>query len=277
MRIRTRTINGIHMQLLQQLPVRRNFWALCNRRRWTRNAKLRMCFRYSIKASRDALISSSYIHRRKLTIMKVCDEVSQITTHVTHMNSAMEEGEKRKILTWLSPVDYGPQQSDHFSRRQEGTGQWLLDSDPFQQWLEQSKTTLFCQGIPGAGKTIMASIVVNYLGIKFKDDCHVAVAYIFCNFRRQNEQTSTDLLTSLLKQLACQTPTLPKCLKNLFGNHKNQQTRPTSDEIWTALHTIGSSYEKVFIVIDALDECQVSEVGVLSSWLSFLDCRMQLP
>ena len=64
----------------------------------------------------------------------------------------MEEGEKRKILTWLSPVDYGPQQSDHFSRRQEGTGQWLLDSDPFQQWLEQSKTTLFCQGIPGAGK-----------------------------------------------------------------------------------------------------------------------------
>ncbi|GMG37995.1 unnamed protein product [Aspergillus oryzae] len=160
---------------------------------------------------------------------------------------------ERKAKDVLQILNKG---NDHFSRRQEGTGQWLLDSDPFQQWLEQSKTTLFCQGIPGAGKTIMASIVVNYLGIKFKDDCHVAVAYIFCNFRRQNEQTSTDLLTSLLKQLACQTPTLPKCLKNLFGNHKNQQTRPTSDEIWTALHTIGSSYEKVFIVIDALDECQ---------------------
>jgi hypothetical protein len=38
---------------------------------------------------------------------------------------------------------------------------WLLDSDEFQKWLKQSGQTMFCPGILGVGKTILASIVVD--------------------------------------------------------------------------------------------------------------------
>jgi hypothetical protein len=69
----------------------------------------------------------------------------------------------RVIINWHSSVDHATQQSDFISRRQEGTGQWLLNSDEFQAWLNKSKQTLFCPGIPGAGKTMITSIVVNYL------------------------------------------------------------------------------------------------------------------
>jgi hypothetical protein len=41
--------------------------------------------------------------------------------------------------------------------------EWLLDSDEFQTCLDTDKQTLFCPGIPGAGKTILSSIVVDYL------------------------------------------------------------------------------------------------------------------
>ncbi|KAF7546388.1 hypothetical protein G7Z17_g8463 [Cylindrodendrum hubeiense] len=40
-----------------------------------------------------------------------------------------------QILEWLTPVDYGPQQSDYLKKRQPGTGQWLLDSTTFKRFL----------------------------------------------------------------------------------------------------------------------------------------------
>jgi hypothetical protein len=42
------------------------------------------------------------------------------------------EQEQDIILNWLTPIDYATQQSDFIGRRQEGTGQWLLDSAKFQ-------------------------------------------------------------------------------------------------------------------------------------------------
>jgi hypothetical protein len=65
------------------------------------------------------------------------------------------ERERNEILSWLNAIDYGPQQSDHLRRRQPGTGQWLLNSAEFQTWLETDKQTLFCSGIPGAGKVLL--------------------------------------------------------------------------------------------------------------------------
>ena len=74
-----------------------------------------------------------------------------------------DDQERQAIIDWLSPVDYTSQQSDFIGRRQAGTGQWLFGSEEFQAWLNKNKLTLFCPGIPGAGKTMITSIVVNHL------------------------------------------------------------------------------------------------------------------
>ena len=51
------------------------------------------------------------------------------------------------IINWLAAIDYGPQQSDFISRRQEGTGQWLLDSKKFKNWVNGTEKVLWCPGI----------------------------------------------------------------------------------------------------------------------------------
>ena len=94
------------------------------------------------------------------------------------------------------PIDYAPQQNDYIRRRQPGTGQWLLDSAEFQRWLYTGKQTLFCPGIPGAGKTILTSIVVDELTTRFGNDRIIGIAYVYCNFRRQHEQKADDLLAN---------------------------------------------------------------------------------
>jgi Cdc6-like AAA superfamily ATPase len=169
----------------------------------------------------------------------------------------LDKQEDIEVLNWLTSIDYGPQQRDSIGRRQPGTGQWLLDSTEYQAWLKTSKQTLFCPGIPGAGKTIMTSIVVNYLqkGSNQKR-LNAGIAYLYCNFRSQYEQTPESLLASLLKQLVQGQPSVPDNVKALHSQHKRRQSRLSLDEIAIALHSIIGLYPRTFIIIDALDECQ---------------------
>ncbi|MCJ1255063.1 hypothetical protein MMC24_002879 [Lignoscripta atroalba] len=115
--------------------------------------------------------------------------------------------------------------------------------------------------MPGAGKTIMVSIVIDYLYNRYRNDNSVGTAYLYCNFRRQDEQKPVDLLACLLKQLLSDLPNIPMSVRRLYENHKDTKTRPSFDEISKELHSMVGAYSKCFIVVDALDECQVSEGG----------------
>lgn len=170
-----------------------------------------------------------------------------------------DDQESRTVLDWLTPADYALQQSDCINRRQAGTGQWLIDSAEFKVWVENNKQTLFCPGIPGAGKTILTSIVVEELTDRFGNDKSIGIAYLYCNFRQQDEQKAEELLASLVKQLAQSRSSLPESVKSLYDKHKEKRTRPGFDEISRALQSVAAMYSRVIIVIDALDECQASD------------------
>ncbi|KAF8856795.1 hypothetical protein BDZ45DRAFT_593729 [Acephala macrosclerotiorum] len=171
----------------------------------------------------------------------------------------LDRQERLEILNWLTPIDYAPQQTEYIRRRQPGTGQWFLDSEEYQTWLNTNKQTLFCPGIPGAGKTILTSIVVDDLNALFNAEPSIGIAYLYCNFRQRGEQKAKDLLASLLQQLSQKQSPLPDSVKALYYYHKKEDTRPSLDEISKALHSVASIYSRVFIIVDALDECQVSD------------------
>lgn len=158
-------------------------------------------------------------------------------------------------MEWLAPIDYGPQQSDYLKRQQPCTGQWFLASKEFQTWLKTGGRTLFCPGIPGAGKTILTSIVVDHVSTKFPKGFNVGIAYLYCNFRRQGEQTITHFLSSLLKQLVQEQPSIPEVVQMLYNRHKDRSTLPSCSELSDTLLAVVTSYKRVFIIVDALDEC----------------------
>lgn len=47
---------------------------------------------------------------------------------------------------WLSPLNFGPTQSDTFGRRQSGIGEWLLVDERFQSWIRGDTKYLWCHG-----------------------------------------------------------------------------------------------------------------------------------
>ncbi|KAF3062635.1 putative ankyrin repeat protein [Trichoderma lentiforme] len=188
----------------------------------------------------------------------VRDIIKEVHNAVTHIKAKLDGKDDIEILDWLTRTDYGPQQSDYFNRRQPETGTWFLESVEFQDWLATSKQTLFCPGIPGAGKTILASIVVDYLCSKFYNNSTVGIAFIYCNFKMQDKQKIDNLLASVLKQLAESQSCLSESIKSLYSRHKAKRTRPSINEILTVLQSVTLMYSRIFIIVDALDECQES-------------------
>ena len=113
---------------------------------------------------------------------------------------------------------------------------------------------LFCWGLPGAGKTIIAAIVIDSLETRFQTDNNVGIAYLFCDFKLQ-EQKPEELLRSLLRQLV-EERSVPDNVMDLFNRYKLKREPPLLKDISKVLSSVISSYSRVFIVVDALDECQ---------------------
>jgi Cdc6-like AAA superfamily ATPase len=162
------------------------------------------------------------------------------------------------ILEWLSPLEFGAQQHDIISRKQEGTGQWFLDSSEFKGWLEGNNKTLFCPGIPGAGKTMMAAIAIDRL-CQIAPIENIGVAFVYCNYKLQSDQSVNALLSAILTQLVQGRPSIAEPLLELYNRHSPKKTRPSLDEILTALQSTCTKYSRVHLVIDALDECTNQE------------------
>ncbi|KAJ8129558.1 hypothetical protein O1611_g4075 [Lasiodiplodia mahajangana] len=178
---------------------------------------------------------------------------------MTYMRSPLKKDEDDKILDWLSPTDYGLQQTDLSRRHQSGTGQWLLESTDYQAWIKEPNKTLFCPGIPGSGKTFLTSIVIRNLQEKFRGETGVEITYVYCSSQRQDSQNAEGLLCSLLRRLAYKNSPLPSSIRKLHSRHIQKGTTPSLDEIFRALRSTLALSSRAFIIIDALDECQVPD------------------
>jgi Cdc6-like AAA superfamily ATPase len=167
-----------------------------------------------------------------------------------------EDQGRQAILDWLAPAEHASQQSDVFGRRQAGTGQWLLNSPEFKTWSSSSGQTLFCPGIPGAGKTVLTSIIIEELNMRAQSDTSIGIAYFYFDFRRRDEQRPEKVLASILRQILQRRASLPDNVKTLYDNHNHDQMSLPIDILSKALHSVIGLYSRVFIVVDALDECQ---------------------
>ncbi|KAF4456420.1 purine and uridine phosphorylase [Fusarium albosuccineum] len=184
---------------------------------------------------------------------------------------------KELLLEWLIPNPYDSLQADLVRRRHPGTCRWFLDSEPYQNWIRATSDsklegqtrelrTLYCSGPAGAGKTFLASAVIEDLGCRFRQDAasNVGIAYIYCAYDCDEEQSTTNLLLVLLEQLLQSRPRrqprtrLPIHTRPEYGGMVDLRGEPPSlAKITGALAKAIGRCNHVFLVIDALDECEL--------------------
>ncbi|KAB5575789.1 ankyrin repeat-containing domain protein [Coniochaeta sp. 2T2.1] len=212
----------------------------------------------------DHVALSKAIHR----------DIRDIGNDVSKLRVAQETSERRVLLDWLSTLDFNPQLHDFLSKREEGSGQWFLASAEYQKWKSEPRKTLICPGVPGAGKTIMASIAIedllhHHVGTKGTEP-DIGMAYIFCSYQPQKVQRLEDLVSCLLKQLVQRSPDVPDMVDELYEKSLETGVRPPLKDMAKALQSTAERFHRVFIVVDALDELYVTDNDSLFQFLSIL-------
>ncbi|KAH6666209.1 hypothetical protein B0J14DRAFT_199342 [Halenospora varia] len=178
---------------------------------------------------------------------------------------------KQKIRHWLSSPDPSSNHNAACKARQATTGEWFLKSDEFKEWKMTSRSFLWLYGIPGCGKSVLCSTVIEEVKSQYKFSPTVAIAYFYFDFNDTKKQRHDKFTRSLIEQLALQSAKALACLESLFSHSQDGKQQPTQDALEVALQQMLDEFEETFIILDALDECKEREellllLKNLNSW-----------
>ncbi|KAI0546033.1 hypothetical protein F4679DRAFT_559170 [Xylaria curta] len=177
--------------------------------------------------------------------------------HIFKANKTAEDiSHRATVMQWLSSYNCEAEQAGYRKTRSicESPGSWLLNDSRFHNW----STPEFCSypfiwlnGIPGAGKTILASIVVDHL----QRIPGATVAYFYCKHGDERRSSFISVSRAILAQLLCQHPHLTPYFferASTSGEAVLNSTVTTKEMIRTVL----GSCDKTYIIIDGVDECK---------------------
>lgn len=182
----------------------------------------------------------------------------QAADHHAHSTRYMHGNERNEILNWLSNENYAARQQRHFASSQSGTFQWFFEDEKYKHWCKTPSTTLFCPGIPGAGKTTLTSMVIQELHTKIDKNNSSSISYVFFDYARKKEQHLTHVLASLLKQVAHQLQEIPEDVAQFHKKFTKINGFPSSAELCCTLVSLLKLQARNFIILDALDETDPS-------------------
>ncbi|KAJ7484413.1 ankyrin repeat-containing domain protein [Mycena latifolia] len=185
-----------------------------------------------------------------------------------------DSAHRDEIIQWYSPLNFFRRQADILSARQPGTGGWFLEDDIFKEWESGTCKTLWCRGIPGAGKTVLASIVIEHLRANLESES-TGVAVIYLNHKENEMQSPPNILAAVWRQLIFRKPISP-AVRTLYETHQEQRTRPSLEDAYAILSSTVKKLSRVFIVVDALDEYPEEQRDILVHFISRLGPTVNL-
>ncbi|KAL8833638.1 MAG: hypothetical protein Q9170_004159 [Blastenia crenularia] len=135
-----------------------------------------------------------------------------------------------------------------------GTCEWILSHPKFIEWVreeEESPTILWLHALPGSGKSILSSFIINHL---LKESFCV---YYFFRFGDQSRRSVSTCLRTMAYQIAEQLPQFRHVLIDIKSSSKTLE-KADPKTIWDKLF-VGILFKLKFPttmhwVIDALDE-----------------------
>lgn len=192
------------------------------------------------------------------TLLDQSNDIREMSQHMRLAEEREQARQKSEILEWLVPASTLQRHVETQRKRANNTCEWFLQSRQFQEW--QSPDTpasdLLCMGNPGVGKTVLSSFIFDHLRQKHNTEGAVVMNY-YCSHFETKTQTASHLIRTLLRQV-CQT--LERVPVAVVEFHR--ETRHNiEDVLWfqelqSVLYRTLATCDKIFLVIDALDEIE---------------------
>lgn len=189
------------------------------------------------------------------------------------METAISDTERREICSWLERTNPSSLHNAALHKHEPHTSAWLQRSSEWQKWISSTSSDrlLWVYGIPGAGKTVLASFAIEELKRHCDDiavDC--ACAYYYCHYSH-NQDEALPFLSWTISQLCRQVEQMPHQLKRL----RDRGCEPTIPELENVLELALMHVKRLYVVVDAVDESTPREGLVRLLATMSLDSRFQ--
>lgn len=101
----------------------------------------------------------------------------------------------------------------------------------------------------------LRATIIEYLTHNWKKGPGIAVVYFYFDFHNHEKQKYESLLRSLIVQLSMQCTKTPPCVEKLFSHNLSGLKQPSAKSLVSILQEVLQELQEVFVIIDALDEC----------------------
>jgi len=162
--------------------------------------------------------------------------------------------QKENILHWLEIADPRINHQQAYSTHKPGTGDWFTKGQTYQDWLAKPKSFSWLNGKAGCGKTVLSSTIIESTTAHCDENEGCVMAYFYFSFSDSTKQSYSNMLRSILAQIASQVDVIPDCLMLLSRAY--QWSSPPTDALRKTLLTLVDERFlcHVYILVDALDE-----------------------
>ncbi|KAH6916393.1 hypothetical protein BKA70DRAFT_1502416 [Coprinopsis sp. MPI-PUGE-AT-0042] len=166
---------------------------------------------------------------------------------------------------------------DMLSKATQGTGMWLVKGDKFRVWLEPNGDIkiFWGSGIPGAGKTLLASIVIEHLETLCNEtDARICVCYVYFRYSDRSGMTVRNILEILVMQTLERHPDCQPLIEQTYARHLRERTEPTEAQLLGLLHRLTKDMAITFYILDALDEAPIKIQLAVVETLASLNVKL---
>ncbi|KAI5785476.1 hypothetical protein FPQ18DRAFT_243942, partial [Pyronema domesticum] len=170
--------------------------------------------------------------------------------------------DESKCLQNLYCADYSSYRTN-VAMHYRGTLQWILQHKSFAHWLHIGETNdsqfLWVSGNPGCGKTVLSRFLLDHTEKSLKAPtrrCHVL--YFFFEDKYDTQKSAESLLRSVIHQLIELVPDLIQLAMHHYASRK-EKIVDSLDILWKLFCAITTDHrflDGVYLVVDALDECE---------------------
>ncbi|KAM4067399.1 ankyrin repeats (3 copies) domain-containing protein [Hirsutella rhossiliensis] len=185
-------------------------------------------------------------------VERLVENMSSITLSTAQPLNAQERDD---TLRWLSNLDFQQYQRETVAKHHKGTGEWLLNTGAFQNWVHGTQqSTLWCPGNPGAGKTVMMSAAICYVEANTQGS-NASIAHVYCNYKDRRTHDVSTIWSSIIRQFAEQCDPFPAEVHAFRNEFIRKRSDPVEDDLLSLVRDLSKRFNKAFVFIDALDEC----------------------